>query len=53
MFIVSQRGGLDFEVVEVTEEVQKERENVSDWTLKRWEGKQKSKRDKSACRIGR
>ena len=39
------RGGLDVEVEKVTEEVQKGLENMSDWMLKQWESKQKSKRD--------
>ena len=39
------RGGLDVEVEKVTEEVQKGLENMSDWTLKQWESKQKSKRN--------
>ena len=36
---------LDVEVEKVTEEVQKGRKNVSDWTLKQWGCKQKSKRN--------
>lgn len=40
------RGGLDVEAEECTEEVQKERKRVVDWTLKRRKGAQKSKRRK-------
>ena len=40
------RGGLDVEAEECTEEVQKERARVADWTLKQWKGAQKSKRRK-------
>ncbi|ACR71675.1 Hypothetical protein EUBELI_00662 [Lachnospira eligens ATCC 27750] len=47
------RGGLDVEVEKVTEEVQKGLENMSDWTLKQWESKQKSKRNEKTCQIGR
>ena len=43
---------LDVEVEKVTEEVQKGRKNVSDWTLKQWECKQKSKRNEKTCQIG-
>lgn len=46
-------GGLDVEAEECTEEVQKERKSVVDWTLKRREGVQKSKREEAAWRIGR
>ena len=38
--------GLDVEVVEYTEEVQKEKNCGADWTLKRRKGAQKSKRRK-------
>ena len=47
------RGELDVEVEKVTEEVQKGLENMSDWTLKQWECKQKSKRNEKTCQIGR
>ena len=40
------RGGLDVEVEEYTEEVQKGRSCAADWTLKQWKGAQKSKRRK-------
>ena len=39
-------GGLDVEAEECTEEVQKGRSGVVDWTLKRRKGAQKSKRRK-------
>jgi len=39
-------GGLDVEAEEYTEEVQKGRSCVADWTLKRRKGAQKSKRRK-------
>ena len=39
-------GGLDVEVEECTEEVQKGRSCAADWTLKRRKGAQKSKRRK-------
>ena len=44
---------LDVEVVEYKEEVQKGRSGVADWTLKWRKGKQKSKREEVARRIGR
>lgn len=47
------RGGLDVEVEKVTEEDQKGLENMSDWMLKQWESKQKSKRNEKTCQIGR
>ena len=46
-------GGLDVEVVEVTEKVQKEREKEADWTLKWLGGRLKSKRDGKERGIGR
>ena len=46
-------GGLDVEAEECMEEVQKGRSGVVDWTLKRREGVQKSKREEAAWRIGR
>ena len=46
-------GGLDVEVVEVTEEVQKERKKEVDWTLKWLGGRLKSKRDEKERWIGR
>ena len=45
-------GGLDVEAVEATEEVQKERGKVADWTLKRSEPRRKSKRNEKERRIG-
>ena len=47
------RGGLDVDAVEVTVEVQKEREKAADWTLTRQGGRQKSKRNEKKRRIGR
>ena len=47
------RDGLDVEAVGGMAEVQKEQETVVDWTLKLWGSRQKSKRSKKACRIGR
>ena len=47
------RGGLDVEVVEYTEKVKKGRSCAVDWTLKWRKGKQKSKREEVARRIGR
>ena len=46
-------GGLDVEAEEYTEEVQKGRSGVADWTLKRREGTRKSKKEVEAGRIGR
>ena len=46
-------GGLDVEVVEGTEEVQKERERAVDWTLKQRKARKKSKTGKPEARIGR
>ena len=46
------RGGLDVEVEECTEEVQKGRSCATDWTLKRRKGTQKSKMEEVARRIG-
>ena len=46
-------GGLDVEAEECMEEVQKGRIGVVDWTLKRREGVQKSKREEAAWQIGR
>ena len=40
------RGGLDVEAEECTEEVQKERSGVVDWTLKKRNAQRKSKRRK-------
>ena len=50
---VRKRDGLDVEAVGGMAEVQKEQETVVDWTLKLWGSRQKSKRSKKACRIGR
>ena len=47
------RDGLDVEAVGGMAEVQKEQETVVDWMLKLWGSRQKSKRSKKACRIGR
>ena len=47
------RGGLDVDEVEVTEEVQNEREREADWTLKWLGGRLKSKRDEKERWIGR
>ena len=47
------RDGLDVEAVRGMAEVQKEQETVVDWTLKLRGSRQKSKRSKKACRIGR
>ena len=44
--------GLDVEVVEYTEEVQKGKSCVADWTLKRRKGVQKSKREEKERWIG-
>ena len=41
-------GGLDFEVERRQEEVQKEREGAAEWTLKRREGRRKSKRSENS-----
>ena len=46
-------GGLDVEAEECTEEVQKERKRVVDWTLKQRNARRKSKREEAAWRIGR
>lgn len=46
-------GGLDVEAEECTEEVQKGRSGVVDWTLKRRKGMLKSKRDEQSRQIGR
>ena len=46
-------GGLDVEAEECTEEVQKERKRVVDWTLKQRNTRRKSKREEAAWRIGR
>ena len=43
---------LDVEAVEVTEEVQTEREKEADWTLKWLGGRLKSKRSEKERRIG-
>ena len=49
---VRKSGGLDFEVEERQEEVQKERARVAEWTLK-WRGDAlKSKRSKKGRWIG-
>ena len=48
----SRSGGLDVEVAGRHEEVQKERERVADWTLKRRGGTRKSKRGEKGRRIG-
>ena len=47
------RGGLDVEAEEYTEEVQKGRSGVADWTLKQRNTRRKSKREEAAWRIGR
>ena len=47
------RGGLDVEAEEGTEEVQKGSQRVADWTLKRRNGTEKSKKEVKAWRIGR
>ena len=47
------RGGLDVEVVEYKEEVQKGRSCAVDWTLKQRNARRKSKREEVARRIGR
>ena len=47
------RDGLDVEAVGGMAEVQKEQESVTDWTLKLRGSRQRSKRSKKACRIGR
>lgn len=47
------RGGLDVEVVEYKEEVQKGRKRVVDWTLKQWNAQMKSKRSEAERWIGR
>ena len=46
-------GGLDVEAEECTEEVQKERKRVVDWTLKQRNTRRKSKREEDEWRIGR
>ena len=46
-------GGLDVEAEECTEEVQKERKRVVDWTLKQRNTRRKSKREEAEWRIGR
>ena len=46
-------GGLDVEAEECTEEVQKERKRVVDWTLKQRNTRRKSKRSKKERWIGR
>ena len=46
-------GGLDVEAEECTEEVQKERKRVVDWTLKQRNTWRKSKRSKKERWIGR
>ncbi len=46
-------GGLDVEAEESTEEVQKERKRVVDWTLKQRNTRRKSKRSKKERWIGR
>ena len=46
-------GGLDVEAEEYTEEVQKGRSGVADWTLKRRESRRKSKRNEKERLIGR
>ena len=45
-------GGLDVEAAGSTEEVQKGFAEAADWTLKRREGRRKSKRDLQKRRIG-
>ena len=42
------RGGLDVEAEEGTEEVQKGSQRVADWTLKRRNGTEKSKKEVKA-----
>ena len=49
---VRKSGGLDFEVEGRQEKVQKGRERVADWTLKRRGGTRKSKRSEKELRIG-
>ena len=44
---------LDVEAAGSTEEVQKGFAEAEDWTLKRWEGGRKSKRDLQKRQIGR
>ena len=46
-------GGLDVEAEECTEEVQKGRSGVADWTLKQRNARRKSKRSKKERWIGR
>jgi len=46
-------GGLDVEAEECTEEVQKGRSGVADWTLKQRNTRRKSKRSKKERWIGR
>ena len=46
-------GGLDVEAEEYTEEVQKGRSGVADWTLKQRNARRKSKRSKKERWIGR
>ena len=46
-------GGLDVEAEENTEEVQKGRSGVADWTLKQRNARRKSKRSKKERWIGR
>ena len=46
-------GGLDVEAEECTEEVQKGRSGVVDWTLKRRNAWRKSKREENEWWIGR
>ena len=45
-------GGLDVEAEECTEEVQKERKRVVDWTLKQRNARRKSKREEIEWWIG-
>ena len=47
------RGGLDVEVEERQEEVQKGSQSMEDWTLKRSEERMKSKKEVKAWWIGR
>ena len=47
------RDGLDVEAAGIKAEVQKEKESVTDWTLKLREGRSKSKKVPDAWRIGR
>ena len=50
--MLAYRLGLDFEVVECTEEVQKEWKRVVDWTLKQRNAQRKSKREEIEWWIG-